>query len=121
MRSPAALKWIGLALLGIAIAAGISIAASRLTSRQIGLASEPISAGDALAPAARPARRPAADQRPGRGTGTAPGVTTPAETTTGPSPPPAMETTEAEPPESPPDDGGSPGGDREPRGGDADD
>jgi hypothetical protein len=46
------LRWLGLALLGILVAAGISIAASRLASQQIGLASEPISAGDALAPAA---------------------------------------------------------------------
>jgi outer membrane biosynthesis protein TonB len=44
------LRWIGLALLGILIAAAISIAASRLASQQIGLASQPISAGNALAP-----------------------------------------------------------------------
>ena len=44
------LRWIGLAVLGILIAAAISIAASRLASQQIGLASQPISAGDALAP-----------------------------------------------------------------------
>jgi hypothetical protein len=48
---PAALRWAGLALLGIVIAAAVSVAASRLASQQIGLASEPISAGDALAPA----------------------------------------------------------------------
>jgi hypothetical protein len=47
---PATVRWLGLALLGILIAAGVSIAASRLASQQIGLASEPISAGDALAP-----------------------------------------------------------------------
>ena len=45
-----ALRWLGLALLGILIAAAVSIAASRLASQQIGLASQPISAGDALAP-----------------------------------------------------------------------
>jgi hypothetical protein len=45
------LRWIGLALLGILIAAAISVAASRLASQQIGLDSQPISAGDALAPA----------------------------------------------------------------------
>jgi hypothetical protein len=54
MTLPATLKWIGLALLGVAIAAAIAVAASNLASRQIGLASEPISAGDALAPAAKP-------------------------------------------------------------------
>jgi hypothetical protein len=51
------MRWFGLALLGILIAAAISVAASRLASQQIGLASQPISAGDALAPAA--ARKPA--------------------------------------------------------------
>jgi hypothetical protein len=45
------MRWFLLALLGIAIAAGVSVAASRLASQQIGLASQPISAGDALAPA----------------------------------------------------------------------
>jgi len=50
MTLPATLKWIGLALLGIAIAAAVAFAAGNLASRQIGLASEPISAGDALAP-----------------------------------------------------------------------
>lgn len=48
---PASLRWVGLALLGIVIAAAVSIAASSLASQQIGLASEPLSAGDALAPA----------------------------------------------------------------------
>ncbi len=51
MRSAATLRWVGLALLGIAVAAAVSVAASRLVSQQIGLASQPISAGDALAPA----------------------------------------------------------------------
>ena len=44
----ATIRWLGLALLGILIAAAISIAASRLASQQIGLASQPISAGDSL-------------------------------------------------------------------------
>jgi len=51
MRIPATLRWIGLALLGILVAAAVAIAASRLASREIGLASEPISAGRELAPA----------------------------------------------------------------------
>jgi hypothetical protein len=37
-------------VLGILIAAAVSVAASRLASQQIGLDSEPISAGDALVP-----------------------------------------------------------------------
>jgi hypothetical protein len=50
---PPALRWLGLALLGILIAAGVSVAASGLASQQIGLASQPISAGDALAPSTK--------------------------------------------------------------------
>jgi len=46
-----ALRWIGLALLGIVVAAAVSVAASRLASKQIGLSSQPVSAGDTLAPA----------------------------------------------------------------------
>lgn len=44
-------KWVLLALLGLAIAIGVAIAAANLTSQQIGIASESVSAGDALAPA----------------------------------------------------------------------
>ena len=51
MRMPATIRWAGLAILGLLIAAGVSIAAGSLASQQIGLASEPISAGDS--PAAR--------------------------------------------------------------------
>jgi hypothetical protein len=56
MRSRATIKWAGLALAGLLIAVGVAIAAGNLAGRQIGLASEPISAGDALAPAASPNR-----------------------------------------------------------------
>jgi hypothetical protein len=62
MRASSTLKWIGLALLGVAVAAAVAIAASNLASRQIGLASESISAGDALAPVS--SRQPSAEQRP---------------------------------------------------------
>jgi len=48
--SPVA-KWVLLALVGLAIAIGVAIAAANLTSQQIGIASESVSAGDALAPA----------------------------------------------------------------------
>ncbi len=63
MRVSATVRWIGLALLGILVAAAVSVAASRLASQQIGLASEPISAGDALAPSRREHRPAAAPQR----------------------------------------------------------
>jgi hypothetical protein len=51
MTLPATAKWILLALLGVAIAIGVAIAAANLTSQQIGIASESVSAGDKLAPA----------------------------------------------------------------------
>ena len=50
MSLPATVKWIGLALLGLVIAAAVAIAASNLASQQIGIASESIKAGDRLAP-----------------------------------------------------------------------
>jgi hypothetical protein len=42
--------WTLLAVLGLLVAIAVGIAASELTSRRIGLSSEPIRAGDALAP-----------------------------------------------------------------------
>jgi hypothetical protein len=51
MRLPASLKWIGLALLGLLIATAVALAATGLISRQIGIDSESITAGDTLAPA----------------------------------------------------------------------
>lgn len=68
MRAHATLKWVGLALLGILVAATVAVAASRLASREIGLASEPISAGRELAPkASRPASPNGDKQGPGNG------------------------------------------------------
>lgn len=105
MRSPSTLKWIGLALLGLLIAAGVSIAASRLASQQIGLASEPISAGDALAPVTR---QPGKHRHRG-GQTTAPTVTTPPATTTT-APPPMPTTTETVAPEPRPEEPSHSGG-----------
>jgi hypothetical protein len=102
---PATARWLGLALLGILIAAAVSIAASHLASQQIGLASEPISAGDALVPHTR--SRP--HRHPGHSRGTAPAkaptapappVTTAPQPTTPTVPPPtapALPTTPAGP------------------------
>ena len=76
-------RWLALALLGVAIAAGVSIAASRLASQQIGLASQPISAGDTLVP--HVSHRPGAHRHPQK---TAPPRTPTTQTTTVPQPPP---------------------------------
>jgi hypothetical protein len=50
MRVRGSLRWIALALLGLVIAGAVALAASRLASQQIGIASESVSAGDSLAP-----------------------------------------------------------------------
>lgn len=85
MRLPATtVRWLALALLGLLIAAAVSIAASSLVSQQIGLDSEPISAGDALAPQA--SARPNRPQGPRheRSPTKAPAAPAPAETTAPP-------------------------------------
>lgn len=45
--------WIVAAVLGLALAAGITLAASQLSSQRVGLSGEPLSAGDRLVPRAR--------------------------------------------------------------------
>jgi hypothetical protein len=55
---PLILVWIVLDVLGLALAAGITLAASQLSSQQIGLSGEPPSAGDELVPRQAPARTP---------------------------------------------------------------
>lgn len=104
MRRAATLRWIGLAVLGIAIAVAVAIAASSLASRQIGLASEPIEAGKELAPATVKPRRRAPGPQPQREAApAAPASTTP----TAPAPPPATTpTVEARPPAEGDDSGG---------------
>jgi hypothetical protein len=80
-RIVAAMRWFGLALLGLLIAAAVSIAASRLASQQIGLASEPVTAGDALAPATpkTPAVHKSQHQPTGHGQAYGPSAPEPAE------------------------------------------
>lgn len=100
---PATVRWLGLALLGILIAAGVSIAASRLASQQIGLASEPISAGDALAPVARTHAKPKpVRHRSGKGRrATAPTTPAPPVTTVPPPQPTVPPSTSSPVPASP--------------------
>jgi hypothetical protein len=95
MRSRATIKWVGLALVGLLVAAGVAIAASNLASRQIGLASEPISAGDALAPATD-ASRGHGSPSPGHGHGDST-PTTPTTTTPVPEPESTIQTPAPEP------------------------
>jgi hypothetical protein len=114
MRPPATVKWIGLALLGLLIAIGVAIASTNLVSQQIGISSESISAGDALAPVVGTAgHRPSRKPKHGSASPASKGGTTTAPTTT--SEPPAVVPTEpveeipseAEPSEPHDDHGGS--------------
>jgi hypothetical protein len=79
---PATAKWVLLALLGLAIAIAIAIAAANLTSRQIGIANESVSAGDALAPALSvPGERPPSGPGHDHGPEEEPSTATPSEPT----------------------------------------
>jgi len=91
MSMPATTKWVLLALVGLAIAIGVAIAGANLASRQIGIASESVSAGNALAPALQAPADNGPQNQPPPDT-TAPETTT---TTTEETPPPE-ETTESD-------------------------
>jgi hypothetical protein len=62
--------WALLALVGIAVAVALSVAAGSLSTQPIGLSSEPLRAGDRLAPAERtvvqPAAKPKRKRKPAR-------------------------------------------------------
>jgi len=92
-RSPA-LKWVGLALLGVAIAVAVAIAASHLASQQIGISSESIRAGDALVPSSAREHRDRHGEHHGKGEHP---TTRPEETTPPPREETQPETTSTEP------------------------
>jgi hypothetical protein len=50
MHARSLLAWIAVALAGLALAAGVTYAATQLSSQRIGLSAEPPSAGEQLAP-----------------------------------------------------------------------
>lgn len=50
MRTRSLLAWIAVGLIGLALAAGVTYAATQLSSQRIGLSAEPPSAGEELAP-----------------------------------------------------------------------
>jgi hypothetical protein len=52
------LLWTALALVGLLVAVAVTTAATSLTSQRVGLQSEPLDAGDALAPQPRRTRTP---------------------------------------------------------------
>lgn len=105
-------KWVLLALVGLAIAIGVAIAAANLSSQQIGIASESVSAGDALAPSLNvPAGKP---QGEGHEHGGPEETTTPTESPTTTTPeevPPPEEPVEETPSEGGHDDYGGHGSD----------
>lgn len=50
MRMRHLLAWVAVGLIGLALAAGVTYAATQLSSQRIGLSAEPPSAGEELAP-----------------------------------------------------------------------
>lgn len=52
MRTRSLLAWIAVGLAGLALAAGVTYAATQLSSQRIGLSAEPPSAGEELVPKA---------------------------------------------------------------------
>lgn len=69
MTARTVIAWVVAAVLGLALAAGITLAASQLSSQRVGLSGEPLSAGDRLVPRAQPRptqRRPSHPSRPAR-------------------------------------------------------
>jgi hypothetical protein len=64
VTSKPTIKWVALALVGLLIAAAVAVLGSSLASRQIGLSSEPLRAGDALAPPVPATAKPAKPQEP---------------------------------------------------------
>lgn len=90
MRFLGSIRWIALALAGLAVAAGVSLAASQLVSERIGLAAEQVSAGKELAPNHQDRHATTGDARHAKRKTDAP----PTRTTTKPSP----TTTTAAPP-----------------------
>jgi hypothetical protein len=66
MRTRTLLAWISAGLIGLALTAGATYAATQLSSQRIGLSAEPPSAGEMLAPArhAQSATAPAAPPAP---------------------------------------------------------
>jgi hypothetical protein len=72
MRPRILIAWIVAAVLGLALAAGITLAAGQLSSQQIGLSGEPLSAGEELVPRRAPAPKAAKPGAASTPTGTQP-------------------------------------------------
>ena len=64
MSARIVVAWIVAAVIGLALAAAITMAASQLSSQRIGLSGEPPSSVDGLAPRARPGPAPRPTARP---------------------------------------------------------
>jgi len=71
MRTRSLLAWIAVGLAGLALAAGVTYAATQLSSQRIGLSAEPPSAGEELAPKGGASRTaPRRTREPGEDRGT---------------------------------------------------
>lgn len=56
--------WFGAALAGLVVAAGLTTAAAQLSNQRVGLSSEPLTAGEDLAPTATPTATPTPTRTP---------------------------------------------------------
>lgn len=64
MTARTVVAWIVAAVLGLVMAVAITLAASQLSSQQVGLSGEPLSAGDQLVPRAQPSAAPRRPSQP---------------------------------------------------------
>ncbi len=118
MIASSTMRWVLLALAGLLVAVAVAVLAGKLTSQRIGLASEPLRAGEALAPrpATGPGSRGTSGERGGPSTTstdrTSTATTTPTTSTTTSTTPTTTTTT--------PDDSQS-GGERDGEGSSGDD
>lgn len=70
LTSSPVVRWTALALLGVVIAVAVGVIASQVASQRIGLASEPVRAGETLAPSSTsPAGHGGGSDSGGRGSG----------------------------------------------------
>ena len=66
MTARTIVAWVVAAVLGLVLAAGITLAAGQLSSQRVGLSGEPLSAGDRLVPRGRPQPPPLPASVPSR-------------------------------------------------------
>src|ERR671916_401389 len=97
--------WVGIGVLSLLLAAALGLATSKLTEAPVGLSAEPVSAGEALAPA--PTASPEATREPRKRRPPPPPPPPPAPPRPAGPPPPATSSPVPAPPVETDDDSGS--------------